>query len=174
MSFFNAAIEQRAIGLLDLTGNERVLEIGFGPGVGIRMLTERLPRGLIAGIDPSETMIDMASSRNRRALDAGTVDLRQGTVSQLPWPDGSFDGIVSVNNVQLWETVGSDLKEVARVLAPGGRVAIAVYAWIVPRSRPPFDEYLREALAAAGLADITVQHEWVRVGPALLARAVKG
>ena len=173
MSLFNASIEARAIGLLDLTGDERVLEIGFGPGVGIRMLSERLPRGRIAGIDPSQTMIGMASSRNRRAIADGTVDLRKGLVSHLPWPDASFDGILSTNNVQLWESVGSDLKEVARALAPGGRVAIAVYAWIAPRGRPPFDEYLRDALAAAGLVDIKVWREWVRVGPALLARAVK-
>jgi len=173
MSFFNASIEARAIGLLDLTGDERVLEIGFGPGVGIRMLSDRLPRGRIAGIDPSQTMIGMASSRNRRAIADGTVDLRKGLVSHLPWPDASFDGILSTNNVQLWQSVGSDLKEVARALAPGGRVAIAVYAWIAPRGRPPFDEYLRDALAAAGLVDIKVWREWVRVGPALLARAVK-
>ena len=64
-------------------------------------------------------------------------------------------------------------KEVARVLAPGGRVAIAVYAWIAPRGGSPFDEYLRDALAEAGLVDIKIWREWVRVGPALLARAVK-
>ena len=173
MTFFNAGIEARAIDLLGLNGSGRALEIGFGPGVGVRMLTQRLPEGRVAGIDPSRTMIDMASSRNRRAIAEGTVDLRQGTVSQLPWPDESFDGVVSTNNVQLWESVASDLKEVARVLAPGGRVVIAVYAWIAPRSRPPFHQYLRGALGDARLGDIEVWQEWVRVGPALLARAAK-
>jgi ubiquinone/menaquinone biosynthesis C-methylase UbiE len=171
MAFFNDAIEARAIGLLELKGDERVLEVGFGPGVGIEKLIERLPGGTIAGIDPSTTMIDMASSRNRRAIAEGKVDLRQGIVSSLPWPDRSFDGVLSTNNVQLWGSVASDVKEIARVMAPGGHLAIAVHAGIVPRGRPRFDGFLLEALNEAGFADAQVWREWVRVGPYLVARA---
>ncbi|MGZ4144938.1 MAG: class I SAM-dependent methyltransferase [Actinomycetota bacterium] len=169
MSRFNHWIEARAIESLELPPDARVLEIGFGPGVGVRMLTERGAR--VAGIDPSQTMLDMASSRNRRALGEGTVDLRLGTASELPWEDASFDGVLSVNNVHLWSSLGSDLKEVHRVLAPGGRLAIAIYALIVPSSSPPFDEYLADALRASGLSDVDVRREWVTFAPALLARA---
>ena len=171
MVLFNDAIEARAIGLLDLKGDERVLEIGFGPGVGIKKLTERLPRGSVAGIDPSQTMIDMASSRNRRAIAEGKVDLRQGKVSSLPWPDASFDGVLSTNNVQLWETLASDVKEIARVLAPNGRLAIAVQTLITPRGTPRFDGFLLGALREAGFAEVKVWREWVRFAPYVLARA---
>jgi ubiquinone/menaquinone biosynthesis C-methylase UbiE len=173
MAIFNARLESRAIGLLELTGAERALEIGFGPGVGIGMLVERLPLGSVAGIDPSQTMLDMASGRNRRALDDGKLDLRLGTVSELPWPDQSFDAACTVNNINLWRSLRPDLAEVQRVLAPGGRLAIALHAMIVPRSRPPFDEYLATSLADVGFSSVDVRREWVLPAPALIAIARK-
>jgi hypothetical protein len=56
MAVGNADMERKAIGALGLSGDESVLEIGFGPGVGVRMLTKRLLRGFVAGVDPSEVM----------------------------------------------------------------------------------------------------------------------
>ena len=52
------------IELLDLKEDEHVLEIGFGPGVAIQMASQRVPRGVVVGIDHSEVMLRQAMKRN--------------------------------------------------------------------------------------------------------------
>lgn len=171
MAFFNAGIERRVVELLDLRGDERVLEVGFGPGVGISEVAARLPSGSVAGIDPSQTMNEEAAARNQAAVDEGRVDLRLGTVSHLPWKDETFDAAFGTNNIQLWKSVDDGLRELSRAIKPGGLLAIGVYWWIAPRSSPPFDEYLPEAARAAGFSETESWRE--RIGPAtaLLFRA---
>ena len=134
MAVVNADMERAAVSALDLEGDERVLEVGFGPGVGIRLLSGRLPRGAVEGIDPSGVMLTQAVRRNRKAVAQGRVELRLGTSAHLPWPDGRFDAVVSVNNVQEWPSLGSDLAEVRRVLEEHGqpREDLAVLLGIDP------------------------------------------
>lgn len=160
MAFGNADMERKAVKSLGLSGNESVLEIGFGPGVGIRQLTRRLTQGSVAGIEPSDVMIEQATRRNSRTIRDGSVDLRRGTASSLPWEAGRFDAVVSVNNVQEWPSIQGDLQEVRRVLKPGGRLVIAVHAWVdkyakdrgVPEQ--PWESHIAYALDAAGFSDV--------------------
>ena len=84
MAVGNADMEREAIEQLALAGHERALEIGCGPGVGLQLLSGRLPTGWAAGIDPSLVMVEQARRRCRRAIAAGRVDVRVGTVSALP------------------------------------------------------------------------------------------
>jgi len=123
MARLNADMEHAGVELLGLHGDDRALEIGYGPGIGISALLAALPDGRVAGIDPSPIMCRQAS---RRAGASKRVDLRIGEVSALPWPDAAFDGILAVNNAQFWPDPGADVAEVLRVLAPGGRVVIAL------------------------------------------------
>src|SRR5947209_6334826 len=74
MAVGNADMERKAIDALGLSGGESVLEIGFGPGIGVRMLTKRVPCGSVAGADPSEVMIGQATRRNRGAVERGHAD----------------------------------------------------------------------------------------------------
>ena len=75
----------------------------------------------------------MLAQAQRRVARAGrTADLRLGTASRLPWPDRSFDAVVSVNNVQFWN-LPEDLREVHRVLTQDGRLAVAVHASMLAR-----------------------------------------
>lgn len=127
MARLNADMEHAGVELLGLRGDERALEIGYGPGTGIGALLAALPDGRVAGIDPSPVMCRQASRQaSRRAGAAKRVDLRIGEVSSLPWPDDAFDGILAVNTAQFWPDPAADVAEVLRVLAPGGRVVIAL------------------------------------------------
>jgi ubiquinone/menaquinone biosynthesis C-methylase UbiE len=115
-----------AVSKLDVAPGDTVLEIGSGPGVGVRLLTERATSGFVAGIDPSHVMLRQARRRNAALIQAGRVELLEGNVSVLPFGDHRFDKVVSVNNIMMWPDLHSDLREVSRVLRPGGLLVISL------------------------------------------------
>jgi SAM-dependent methyltransferase len=110
--------------LLDVHAGERVLEVGYGPGGLIRLLT-RTGAAQICGVDPSPQMRDLAVHRLRKHANGGRVDLRVGTAEQTGFPAASFDWVVSVNSVALWPDLRAGLRELHRVTRGGGRVVIA-------------------------------------------------
>ncbi|MGZ5477482.1 MAG: methyltransferase domain-containing protein, partial [Thermoanaerobaculia bacterium] len=73
-----------AVSLLDIQPHDRVLEIGFGPGLAIADIARRLTTGTAVGLDHSELMLLAASRRNTAAIAAGRVELRLGSAESLP------------------------------------------------------------------------------------------
>lgn len=160
MEAMNERAYHRALALLDPAPDAAVVDIGFGTGRLVELLLERLPGGLIAGVDPAATMVDVARSRRAIRTAAGRVDLRLGEVAQLPWPDASFDGALALHSFQFWAEPVAAAREVARVLRPGGRLVVVLRehppgrapAWLPnPISRGP-DEHAgaRDCLREAG------------------------
>lgn len=117
---FNAWV----VGLLGVGQSDRILEVGFGPGVAIRLLADAASEGHVAGVDPSPVMLRQARARNAAAISAGQVDLRIGVAGDLPFGDQSFDAALSVNSMQIWPDPVAGLSEIRRLLRPGGRVAL--------------------------------------------------
>ncbi len=111
--------------LLDVQPDERVLEIGFGPGIAIQELARRATRGLVCGVDHSEVMLRQAKRRNTAAVRAGRVDLRLGWAEDLPDFDAPFDAILAVNSLMFWDDPVARLEELRGLLRPGGRIGIA-------------------------------------------------
>jgi ubiquinone/menaquinone biosynthesis C-methylase UbiE len=124
MARMNRDIAASVIAQLQLRPDEKVLEIGFGPGVGIALLASAVPRGLVAGIDPSPGMCAQAGIRNEAAIAAGLVELRQGSVEALSFGDAAFDAYMTVNSMQVWPDKAAGLQEIGRVLRAGGRIAL--------------------------------------------------
>jgi ubiquinone/menaquinone biosynthesis C-methylase UbiE len=116
-----------AVSLLDVQPTDRVLEIGFGPGIAIAELSRRVgASGHVYGIDHSDVMLRQAARRNAAAIRAGRLPLTRGTVEQLPPAvDGPFDAILAVNSLGFWPAPTERLEELRRRLRPGGRIAIA-------------------------------------------------
>ncbi len=113
-----------AISLLGIRPANRVLEIGFGPGVAIGQLV-RAGAGHVYGMDHSEVMVREASRRNAAAIRAGRVTLVLASVEQIPPAlDGPFDAIIAVNSLGFWPAPAERLAELRQRLAPGGRIAI--------------------------------------------------
>jgi len=113
------------VSLLAVRPADRVLEIGFGPGVAIAELA-RAGAGHVYGTDHSEVMVRQASKRNAAAIRAGRVTLVNASADQLPPAlDGPFDVILAVNSLGFWPAPAERLAELRRRLAPGGRIAIA-------------------------------------------------
>jgi ubiquinone/menaquinone biosynthesis C-methylase UbiE len=115
------------VALLDVQPADRVLEVGFGPGLAIAELTRRIgDRGHVYGIDRSDVMLRHATRRNAAAIEARQVTLTRGTVEQLPpGLDGPFDAILAVNSLGFWTAPAERLEDLRRRLTPGGRIAIA-------------------------------------------------
>lgn len=152
----NRDLNARAIDLLDVGPSNRVLDLGFGGGSTFAPL---LARGAtVVGVDRSEDMV--AAARARHAADA--VEVHHADVQALPLVDGAVDRVLTVNTVYFWPDLPAALREVARVLAPGGRLVVGIRDGSVMRQvdpavftvRPPAE--LAGALAAAGFADVQV------------------
>jgi ubiquinone/menaquinone biosynthesis C-methylase UbiE len=134
--------------LLELRENEKVLEIGFGPGIGIEILARAAPGIRVAGIDPSDAMVRQATARNAAAIASGVVDLRSGSVDVLPFADDSFDAVLAINSMQVWPDAMAGLREAHRAAKAGGRLALV----FTPRAGQA-RAGIAEMLAAAGFAE---------------------
>jgi ubiquinone/menaquinone biosynthesis C-methylase UbiE len=117
---------QWTISLLSIQPHHRILEIGFGPGVSTQMASEKASQGFVAGIDHSRTMVEVASRRNATGIRSGRIELKQGDVAALSYPDESFDIAYSLHSIYFWQKPVDCLKELRRVLKPGGSLAITI------------------------------------------------
>jgi SAM-dependent methyltransferase len=149
-----------AVGLLDVQPHDRVLEIGFGPGIAIQEFARRATNGLVVGVDHSEVMVQQARKRNAAAVRAGRVDLRLGSAEALPGFDAPFDKILAVNSLLFWDDPVARLKELHDRLRPGGQIAI-VYQ---PRGPGSTNEVagrtgqeIAEHFATVGLTSVRVE-----------------
>jgi SAM-dependent methyltransferase len=113
------------VSLLGVRPADRILEIGFGPGLAIAELV-RAGAGHVAGIDHSDVMLRHAARRNAAAIAAGRVTLAQASVDRMPPGfEGPFDAVLAVNSLGFWPEPAQRVAELGRRLAPGGRIAIA-------------------------------------------------
>jgi len=155
----NRARNRWTVELLDLQPGDRLLEIGFGPGLAIAAALSRQPELKLTGIDHSAVMLRQASKRNAAAIAAGVVQLHQGSPADLEFPPGSFDKIFSVNVAQFWTDPVAEFTRLRALLRPGGML-VTTY---MPRNRNATDEEAeRKAvtfgnqLRKAGFKDIVV------------------
>lgn len=116
----------RAVELLDVGPEERILEIGCGPGVAAALVCERIRGGHLTAIDRSSTAIERARKRNTAALAAGKLDLRRVNLADLePATDERFDAALAVNVNLFWTgPADTELTVLTRALRPGGRVLL--------------------------------------------------
>ena len=111
---------QWTLSLLDVKPTDNILEIGFGSGRAIELLTTQAINGHISGIDLSQTMLHVANQRNAQAISRGQVELRQGDVITLPFDDAQFDKIFSIHTLYFWPDYSQAIAEIIRVLKPNG------------------------------------------------------
>jgi ubiquinone/menaquinone biosynthesis C-methylase UbiE len=112
--------------LLDVKPDDRVLEIGCGPGAAIHDIATTVTRGFVAGVDPSEVMVRQATRRNAAYIREGRVALYRASMSAIPCPDGRFDKVFGINSIQFSRALRSDLREARRILRPAGLAAFSV------------------------------------------------
>ena len=101
-----------------------VLEIGCGSGHNLEQLARRSGAGLVAGIDPSDVMLRLATRRLREPIERGQVDVRRAEAVRLPFEPASFDAAFAVHVIYFWPDARVELREIRRVLRPGGVLVI--------------------------------------------------
>ena len=138
--------------------DDDVLEVGFGGG-GLLAMLAKATEGRVVGVDVSPAMVARARRRFRRV---SRVAIYQASVDALPLEDGSVDKACSVNNLYFWPDPGVGMAELARVVRPGGRLAVAfeppeeLRKW--PGHRHGFrlfeEEEVRRLMERAGFTDV--------------------
>jgi ubiquinone/menaquinone biosynthesis C-methylase UbiE len=113
-----------AVELLEVKPSDRVIELGCGPGVAIAALASRATKGLVVGVDHSAVVIRQARRRNADAIKQGRVSLIHAPVEHLQTAGGPFDAALAVNTVGMWPEPTTRLREIGRMLRPGGRIAL--------------------------------------------------
>ena len=122
---------------------KRILEIGSGTGSGAGLLKARFPAADVTGVDLSPEMVRIAQAKIEG------VTFVPADASRLPFPDASFD-LVAQNNVPVY------FNEIARVVAPGGRVLISsTFGTATPYYTP--HSVLRKRLAKLGFTDMRAE-----------------
>lgn len=116
------ALYDLVVAALGIGPGDRVLEVGSGRGLGARRVLGRGP-ALVRGVD----LVPEQVARAAEANDDPRVAFVQGASDDLPFPDGSFDALLSVEAAQHFEDVPGFARESARVLAPGGRFAVTTF-----------------------------------------------
>lgn len=178
MRIANRGPYDAALSRLAVAPDSCVLELGFGPGEGIARLVDLAPAGRIAGIDASPEMLRVATKRNASAVGRGHAGLLRSDFGSLPFPARSFDRVLAVNVVYFWERPEVIVREIVRVLKPGGRLVVFAtdrqsmekWSFAGPDTHLHFDAGSLAALFERGVADFSS----VRVDEIRLRGGVRG
>ena len=106
----------------DINEDNVILDIGCGGGRNLERFAAQITTGKVVGIDYSEVSVEKSSELNERAIGEGKVEVIQGSVSEMPFGDNSFDIVTGFETIYFWPDFINDLKEVNRVLKKDGLV----------------------------------------------------
>ena len=163
---------------ISIQNHDTILDVGCGGGRTVARLAALAAGGKTYGVDYSEESVAASRRTNRQSIDAGLVEIRNGSVSHLPFPDRTFDLITAVETHYYWPDLKADLQEVLRVLKLGGAFVIIAEAYkggkydrllqrlealqrrgIMNYAHLTVDEH-RELLSKAGFSDVRVFEEY--------------
>jgi SAM-dependent methyltransferase len=180
MNRSHSSVTDWGLGHVSIAAHDAVLDVGCGGGRTIQKLAAATG-GPIRGVDYSAASVAAARHTNARAIAEGRVEILQGSVSRLPFPDAAFDLVTAVETHYYWPDFVADLREVRRVLKPGGRILIvaetyrrkggldALFGPVMRLLGGRFltaDEH-RDALVGAGFVDAAVDVDrrkgWISV-----------
>lgn len=126
MASDNARFNRRVVEMVARTVGSptAIAELGSGPGVGLAALLDAFPQARVIGADPSAAVTRQAQRRNREALRSGRLQLLHGGPGALG-PFAPLDLVLAVHVLYFWHDPVSVLRWIARLLAPGGHIALA-------------------------------------------------
>lgn len=175
MERMNAEAEREAVRRLDPQPGDKVLVIGFGPGIGLESLLER-PVGHVVGIDPSQVMLDAAAAQNRAAIEAGRLRLIKVTAADLAAETGPFDAAIAVHTLQMCRPFAPTAARLAEVLRPGARLIGITHAWAARKDygeENRFMDAIARGLEEAGFAHVSHGLADADGGSAVLLDAIR-
>jgi ubiquinone/menaquinone biosynthesis C-methylase UbiE len=120
-----------------------ILDVGCGGGRTVSKLAAAT-QGKVYGVDFSRESVAVASRTNKQWIDLARVEIREGFVSQLPFAEETFDLVTAVETHFWWPDLPADMREVFRVLKPGGTLIIIaeIYKGAKTRTAKLAEKYL--------------------------------
>ena len=156
---------------LSVPRNASILDVGCGGGRTIHRLATLAPEGKVFGLDYSAASVAVSSDTNAEEIAAGRVQIQQGSVAALPFPDCTFDIVTAVETHYYWPDLPANTREIFRVLKPGGTFALIaetyrggplrfLYGIVMPLLRAAFlsDAEHRNLLTQAGFTEVETKH----------------
>lgn len=123
----NRAAILAAVDALDIPPAPVLADLGFGGGIGLEILLSRVGAGgRVHGVDVSSTMIDAASRRFSREIEAGLLKVHCAPIERLPLETSTVDGVITLNTFYFISDLDSALRECTRVLRPSGQLVIGL------------------------------------------------
>ncbi len=174
------AVTGWGLGYWSIAGDDRILDIGCGGGATLKRMSTEVTSGHLTGLDYSATSVETSKDVNHEAVEAGKMEILEGSVAALPFSGDVFDKIITVESFYFWPDPQENLKEVLRVLKPGGTFLLVadVYGrYDLPKSvlenierfhlfNPTLEEF-RILFERAGFVDVLVHEKegttWVCV-----------
>lgn len=106
---------------LNIEKNDYILDIGCGGGVNVKRFAEIISDdGKVVGLDYSDVSVEKTTKLNEEFIKEGKVEVVEGSVSEMPFDDGTFDMVTGFETIYFWPNFIEDLKEVNRVLKKEG------------------------------------------------------
>ena len=149
-----------------------ILDVGCGGGRTVQKLAALAAEGKVYGVDYAKGSVAASRGKNARLIDEGRIEIQEASVSQLPFPDSNFDLVTAVETQYYWPDVVNDMKEILRVLKPGGKLVVIAESYsgakfdvvqglvmrMLRSTRLGMDQH-RELFATAGYTDIELFEE---------------
>ena len=135
MGRYSEPLADELVRLLELSPGRTALDVGCGPGALTARLVDRLGLPAVAAVDPSAPFVEAVRQR------IPGLDVRVGRAEELPWPDDSFDVAAAALVVHFMRDPVAGLRQMGRVVRPGGAVAATV--WDHAGGRGPISAFWR-------------------------------
>ncbi len=160
------------LGHVEIGKRFQILDVGCGGGKTVQKLAAVATEGKVHGVDYSAESVAVSRRTNAEAIRAGRVEISQASVSNLPFPEACLDLVTAVETHYYWPDLAGDLREIRRVLKPGGTLCLVaetyrggkdseVARWVMAPLRGALlsVEEHRQLLAAAGFVDVEAVEE---------------
>jgi ubiquinone/menaquinone biosynthesis C-methylase UbiE len=167
MNWGHTSISQWGLKKLAIKPGDHILDIGCGGGKNVARMLKLAKEGKVCGLDYSEVCVEKTGRLNREAVRTGRAEIRLGNVSENPWPGNSFDVVTAFETIYFWPDFVNDLREVRRVLKPGGVFFICNEMNVPEQGEAPYQYWIKKLdlktytqsdfqkyLAEAGFTDI--------------------
>jgi ubiquinone/menaquinone biosynthesis C-methylase UbiE len=156
MNITHSALTDWGLSHLTIRRADVILDVGCGGGRTVQKLAALAVEGRVHGVDYSEASVQASRQVNAAAIAGGRVAVELGSVAALPYPDQRFDVVTAVETHYYWPDLEANLREIRRVLKPGG--ALALIAETTRDRQPnPLFFVVMPLLGAAHLT--TAEHE---------------
>jgi ubiquinone/menaquinone biosynthesis C-methylase UbiE len=172
MNFSHSRLTDWGLLHVQIEKHGTILDVGCGGGRTIQKLAALAAEGKVYGVDYAKGSVAASRAKNAQLIKAGRVEIKQASVSQLPFPENQFDLVTAIETQYYWPDLVKDMQEILRVLKPGGKLIViaesykrGAYNWLqrpvmklLKSSNLGVDEH-RNLFSSAGYTEIQIFEE---------------